>query len=106
MEPMADVIAHPFRLAGTSVATVDDETDAGARQEIAVLATTPLGERDMVPEYGLSDPTFRDGIDVPELNAGLATFGPPGVVVTSVSAGVPDAAGITPVTLTFDYDPA
>lgn len=105
MGAMADVIAHPFRLAGTFIATVDDDSESGARQEIAVLATTRLGERVLVPDYGITDPTFRDGVDLPELNAGLAAFGPEGVVVTAVSAGVPDPAGLTPVTLTFDYDP-
>jgi hypothetical protein len=103
MGAMTAVLAHPFRLAGSNVATVDDDSEAGARQEIAVLVTTQLGERLMVPDYGVTDPTFGSGLDLAEVNAGLSEFGPDGVVVTGYSAGLPDDRGVAAVTLEFDF---
>jgi phage baseplate assembly protein W len=72
---MAQVFAHPFRLAGNAVAKVEDGSDAGLAQQIAVLATTRRGERPMVPAFGVTDPVFSS-LSLAELNAGLAMFGP------------------------------
>lgn len=97
---MADVLAHPFRLAGTAIAVVDDATDDGVAQEIAVLVSTRAGERPLVPDYGLGSAEF-DGIDVTQVNAGLAAYGPPGVTVTDLEVAWTGPAEQA-VTLTFD----
>lgn len=72
---MARVLAHPFRLAGAEVAKVEDGSDEGLGQLVAVLVTTRRGERPMVPAFGVSDPVF-DSYSVAEVNAALSMFGP------------------------------
>lgn len=70
-------MAFPFRLAPNgSVATVEDGSTAADEQAVAVLALTRRGERELVPGFGTSDPVFS-ALDVAELNAQLAIFGPP-----------------------------
>lgn len=86
------ILAHPFRLVAGRIATVDAGTDEAITQGIAVLVTTRRGERTMVPAFGITDPAFR-GIDVAEINAGLAMFGPP-VSVTAVDARQADATSL------------
>lgn len=72
---MARVLAHPFRLTGSNVATVEDGSDAGLIQAAAVLVTTRRGERPLVPAFGISDPAFGN-LSMAEINAGLTMFGP------------------------------
>lgn len=69
------MIAHPFRLVGSTVATVEQASDAGLIQSVAVLATTRRGERPLVPSFGITDPAFHS-VSQAEINAGLALFGP------------------------------
>lgn len=85
------VLAFPFRLAGDSVATVTDDRD----QLVALLATTRRGERPLVPAYGVSDPVFGS-IDVAELNAGLAMFGP-SVQITGIAEEIVDDRTVSTV---------
>lgn len=99
---MALVIAHPFRLAGSQVAVVEDGSDAGVAQEIAVLVSTRPGERPLVPSYGVTDPAF-DGLHVAEVNAGLALYGPPGVTVSGIDVDALDPRTQRAV-LTYDVD--
>jgi hypothetical protein len=68
------LLAHPFALLpdGTA-ATVTDGTDDAFAQDITVIISTMKGERDLVPTFGLTDPTF-DELDAAELNATLAVF--------------------------------
>lgn len=80
---MVDVLAHPFHLDGDVIAVVDDASDAGIAQEIAMLLATHKGERQLVPDYGITDPVF-DQPDVAEINAAIATYGPEGLVVTDL----------------------
>lgn len=71
-----DVLAFPFRLDRTgSVATVEQGTTAEHSQLLAVLVTTLLGEREMTPSFGVTDPAF-DTIDHAEVAAGIELFGP------------------------------
>lgn len=92
---MAFVLAHPFRVAGSRIAVVDDASDAGLAQEIAVLVGTRRstgggpGERPLVPAYGVADPTFQ-GLDLAEINAGLSLYGPAGLLVTDLEVDVVD----------------
>ena len=84
-----DLISHPFRLeANGAVATVEDGTEEAAAEGIAVLVLTRRGERDLVPGFGMTDPTF-DELSVAELNVGLAEYGPD-VIVTDVTITYPN----------------
>lgn len=84
-----DVISHPFRLAPTGeVATVLDGSEQANAEAIAVLVSTRVGERVLVPGFGIADPVFGR-IDPAEVNAGVATYGPDDVTVTSVDVDYP-----------------
>lgn len=73
---IASIISHPFRLARDgSIATVDQTSDAGLAEQIAVLALTRPGERPLVPGFGLPDPTF-EGFEPSALAAAVALWGP------------------------------
>lgn len=73
-----DDFAHPFRFTPAGdVATVEEGSDLAAAQAIIIIAGVAPGERELVPGFGLADPTFGDGlVDVPGLNAQLALYGP------------------------------
>lgn len=84
-----DLISHPFRLeANGDVATVVDGTEEAAAEGIAILCLTRQGERDLVPEYGVTDPVF-DELNLAEVNVGLTDFGP-NVTVTGVVVTYPN----------------
>ncbi|WP_053207956.1 hypothetical protein [Jiangella muralis] len=97
------ILSHPFRIADTgAVVTVDEGTTAAAAEAVAVLALTRLGERRMVPAFGVSDPAF-DGYDAGELSAGLSQWGPDGVTVESVDTEWEnDTTAVT--TITFEEE--
>lgn len=80
---VAQIIAHPFQVIGNAVATVDDSSEDGTLQQVAVLVTTRKGERPMRPAYGITDPVFSS-YDMAEVNAGLAMY-LPGVRVRAVN---------------------
>lgn len=97
-----DLLSHPFRLEPNgSVATVEDGTEEAAAEGIAVFILTRKGERDLVPDFGLTDPTF-DELSLAELNVGLADFGPE-VTVTDVAITYPNDR-IERIELAFDLD--
>jgi len=73
---MARLISYPFRIASSgSVATTEEGIDYFA-EELAMLVKTIPGERELVPEYGISDPTFSDFSQI-ELLEKISMFGPP-----------------------------
>lgn len=82
---MADgSISFPFRLTPTgAVATVERGSDAEIDEAIAVLVLTVIGERPMRPGYGVPDPAFA-GLYPGDIQVGLDTHGPQGVLVKSV----------------------
>lgn len=85
---MADVLSHPFRLDSTgAVATVTEGSDEANAEAIAVLLLTRKGERDLVPGFGIADPTYAE-LDVAELNVALDDYGPP-VTVTATAVEYP-----------------
>jgi hypothetical protein len=95
------ILSHPFRLAPTGeVATVEDGSTAANAEAIAVLLMTRRGERPMAPDFGITDPTFAE-LDVAELDAGLALWGPDGVSVTDVDVQPRDDL-TSAVVITFD----
>lgn len=95
-----DLISHPFRVGADGVvATVVADTEDAHVEAVAILASTRKGERDLVPDFGLSDPAF-DAVDVAELNLGLADFGPD---VTVVAATVSARDAVETVDLSLDW---
>ena len=74
---MSRIISHPFRVSRTgAVATVEQDSDDGLAEQIAVTALTRRGERELVPDFGIDDPTFA-GFDAGDLLNALSVFGPP-----------------------------
>jgi phage baseplate assembly protein W len=82
---VAEILSHPFRLAGNgSIATAEQDSDEANAEQLAVLILTRIGERPMVPGFGITDPTFGT-LDRSEVAAGVAAYGPD-VNVTDVRA--------------------
>lgn len=84
------VLAHPFRLSGAAVAVVDDGSEQGVAQLVAMLLSTRKGERPLRPGYGITDPVFSR-MDLAEINAGLTMFGP-AVEVVAIDVQQVDAS--------------
>lgn len=83
------LLSYPFRLTPAGdVATVEQGTEDEAAEALAVLVLTRKGERELVPDFGVSDPVAR-GLNLAEIAAGLIDYGPPGVVVDDVSVSYP-----------------
>lgn len=102
MGAMAGIISHPFRLDRVgNVATVGQDTEQADAEQLAILALTRVGERTLVPAFGMTDPVFAD-FDVADFVAGVATFGPP-VTITDVTTEPATADGREVlVRVTFD----
>lgn len=80
---MTLLISYPFRLAPNGTVAVREDGDPDYyTEELACLILTQPGERVLVPEYGVEDPTYDD-IDDEELRAKVVLFGPP-VSITDV----------------------
>lgn len=80
---MTDLISYPFRFAGSGkVAVVEQGSDEAAAEQIAALILTRTSERDLCPDFGITDPTGH-GLDGADLEAAVTTFGPD-VDITSV----------------------
>src|SRR5687768_12192059 len=77
---MVMLLSYPLRLAlDGSFATVEDGMDYYG-EELAMLVRTIVGERELVPEYGIQDPTFHTLSKI-ELMEKVALFGPPVEIV-------------------------
>lgn len=71
-----DLISYPFRLSPKGeVQTTEDGEDYYA-EELAMLIKTMPGERDLVPDFGITDPTFNT-FSESELLSQITMFGPP-----------------------------
>lgn len=57
------LLAFSIRLGSHGLATVEQESDADICQSVALLLDTRPGQRAAVPEYGLPDTLFGDGLD-------------------------------------------
>lgn len=97
---MGQALSFPFRLLPNGqAATVEQNSDEGDREGIVQLALTRIGERQLVPGFGLPDPNFS-GFEVTELAAGLAIFGPP-VTPTAIDVAL-EAGDVQRVHLEFE----
>lgn len=93
-----DLISYPFRLNKQGyVQTTEDGEDYYA-EELAMLIKTSPGERNLVPDYGIADPTFNT-IDQAELLAQISFFGPP-VTIEGIDS-VPVRNGIFRLTINY-----
>lgn len=81
-----NLIGFPFSLNGSgNVTTLPDDSDDYYAGELAMLCMTHLGERELAPDYGITDPTFQTFDDI-EFIGQVETFGPP-VKIVSVDQG-------------------
>jgi hypothetical protein len=70
------VLSFPFGFQPNgAVATVEQGSDEHNGQLLAALVMTRVGERHLVPGFGIVDPTFV-GLDVAALEAATALYGP------------------------------
>lgn len=80
------VLSFPFQLGPDgSAVVVGYGTDAEVEQAIGVLTLTHLGERPMVPTFGVPDPAFA-GLHPGDIQVGLNEFGPEDVTITNITA--------------------
>jgi hypothetical protein len=85
---MADLIAFPFRVgANGSVVTREQDEPAYYAELLGVMIATRLGERELVPSYGMSDPTFTV-LSAQELASKVELFGPPVRILSMVETFV------------------
>lgn len=74
---MAHLLSFPFRIGANGAAvTRQEDTSDYYRELLAQMIATHPGERPMVPEYGLNDPTYAE-LDAQELVSKVNIFGPP-----------------------------
>lgn len=77
---MSSILSHPFRLDTRGyIATVEQTSDAGVAEQLAILALTHTGERALVPGYGIPDPVFA-GFDTDVYVGAVAAWGPPATI--------------------------
>ena len=85
---MAKLIAFPFRVtASSAIVTREDGTEQCFTEELAELCLTRPGERELVPQYGLSDPVF-DEFNQTELVGRVSLF-LPNIRITDVESSYP-----------------
>lgn len=90
---MADQFSFPFRLDVTGhIALVDPDADDGRGERLAMLALTRKGDRALLTEFGVPDPTW-EGFSVPSLAAQLARYAPD-VRLEDVDVRVAGAGGL------------
>ncbi len=92
------MLAWPFRVRPNGrVATVEDDSDEAVAQQLALLMLIEPGERPLVPEYGVPDPTYDlAGADGTTITAAIAAFGPQVTVddVTETATADPTASDV------------
>lgn len=64
-------------------ATTPYGSDEAVDEAIAVLTLTRVGERIMVPDYGIHDPVFA-GLTIGDIQTGISEYGPEGVAIESL----------------------
>lgn len=97
---MAQMISFPFRKNQNGrIATVEQDSDAHHAEELAVLALSRPGERDLVPDFGIDDPAYET-IHQAEVEAQIELFEVP-VVITRMDVETVDDTRQN-ITLTFE----
>lgn len=79
------LIQHPFTLdRGGAVHTAEAGSDEQITTGIAAIVGTRIGQRPMVWAFGIPDPAFGS-LTAEDVRAGVAGFGPDGVIITGVT---------------------
>jgi phage baseplate assembly protein W len=68
--------SYPFRLEGNSFAVVDQDTPDDIVQSVEILVATRRGQRQELPDYGIADPLFEDGLDLQDITDAIADWEP------------------------------
>ena len=93
-------MSHPFRLAPSGrVAVVEQGSPDHDVELVAALVSTRKGERELVPDFGVTDPTFG-ALERAEVTTGLKLFGPE----VRVSISGPRPVSETQVAYDIDVD--
>jgi phage baseplate assembly protein W len=93
-------LAWPLRLIGGQLAAVEQDTLAEVTQCVNVLLRTPRGARVLLPDFGVEDPSFVDGLDIDDALAQVARYEPRAVV--DVDDDYIDEAGVQRTRLIVD----
>lgn len=95
-----NLLAFPFQINGAGFAvTLPDNSDDYYAQEIAIISLTHKGERELVPDFGITDPSF-DALDEAEFIEQVELFGVP-VDIRSIQQEYASAQRAV-ITVTFD----
>lgn len=74
------LIAHPFRLGDDGrIQTHEQDSNAYLAERIALVLGSRLGERPLVPAFGVGDPTF-DGLTLASVQNQMVVFEIPAVI--------------------------
>jgi hypothetical protein len=97
---MMNILAFPFTFESSGrAATIEQNSDFHAAQQISQFVQTRIGELPLAPTYGIEDPEFR-GIDPSEVLVGTALFHP-GVQIIDINSKYQDD-GIQSLVVTFN----
>lgn len=81
-----DLISYPFRLDKRGFVKTTEDGEDYYGEELAMLIKTQPGERSLVPDYGIGDPSFST-FDRAELLSQISVFGPP-ITIESIDSSV------------------
>lgn len=96
------LLSHPFRLQPDgSVATVEQGSAQYNIEQLAMFTMTIVGERRLVPAFGLRDPVF-DQFEEGEVSTGIAIYGPPDIDIQSVDISAANKDGIVNIKIQAD----
>lgn len=97
---MMNILAFPFTFESSGrAATIEQNSDFHAAQQISQFVQTRIGELPLAPTYGIEDPEFR-GIEPGEILTGVALFHP-GVQIVDIDGGYQDD-GVQSINVTFN----
>lgn len=80
-QPDVPQFAFPLRFAGGQPVLVEQDTDDEVRDCVEVILRTRLRSRVDDPDMGISDPTFRAGVDLDEIRDAIADREPRAVAL-------------------------
>lgn len=66
-QPDVPQFSFPLRTRGGRFVVVEQGSIDEVRDNVEVIVRTPLGERVEYPDFGVTDPTFRTGVDLDEI---------------------------------------
>jgi hypothetical protein len=84
-------LAFPFSMSAEGAVTTQQDTDAEILDCVEVILSVPLGYREDLPEFGLSDPVFAVGVDTQEIMDTVTRWEPRADAVVASRPDVVDA---------------